>query len=96
MWGRGFQQRSIEELVKSELRQDPGGPPKRPRTWLGAAAALGLVVAAMTLVLVGDCAAPAEPPAPSPSADSAAAGPSTSAPPSPGRSPDETDGPSAS
>jgi len=96
MWGYGFNQRSVEELVKSELRQDPGGPPKRPRTWLGAAGALGLIAAAIMLVLVGDCAAPADPAGPSPGIDPATTESSTFAPPSTGPSPVKAEGPSAS
>lgn len=65
--------RSVEEVAKTEagLTRAPGsGPggdePKRPRTWLFAARLLGLIGAAILLVLVLDCANPNADPAPSP------------------------------
>jgi hypothetical protein len=72
--GRSFQQRSVEELVKAETglgnqRGRGHEPPRRPRTWLGAAGLLGLLLAAILLVLISDC---------------GGSGPSTEASPSPG------------
>jgi hypothetical protein len=58
--GRSFQQRSVEELVKSETGLGSQGgrghePPRRPRTRLGAAGLLGLLFVATLLVLLSDC-----------------------------------------
>ena len=73
MWGLGFHQRTVEELVKSELKPGfPDGPPGRPRTWLGAAGLLALILAGLALVFVSDCSSQPEP-TPSP----AVASPST-------------------
>ena len=55
MWGRGFQQRSTEELLKLEVRPGPPGePPKRPRAWLGVAGVLGLILGAVLLTTFSD------------------------------------------
>jgi hypothetical protein len=89
--GRGLHQRTVEELVKSELRLDgrPGRggepePPPRLRTWSGAAGLLALLGAAILLVLAGDCAGPGGPTEASPLPSQAAYSPmgSTDQPPS--------------
>lgn len=81
-WGWGFDRRSVEELVRSETKlgqvprrgQGPE-PPPRPRTWLGAAGALGLVSVAVLWVLLSDGAdePDATPASPSPSHGAVAA-----------------------
>ena len=72
--GRGFHQRTVEELARSEtgMGRGPGrgrepGPPGRPRMWLGAAGLLGFLLVSLLLVLVLDCAGPGDPVEVSPS-----------------------------
>jgi len=67
MWGHGpgwrTHQRSVEELVKAETRNGPSGaPPQRPRTSLGAAGVLGLVLVLVLFVLASDCASETDAP----------------------------------
>ena len=38
----------------------PHEPPKRPRTWLGAAGVLALIIGALLMVSVSDCASQEE------------------------------------
>lgn len=56
----------------------PGGPPKRPRTWLGAAGVLGLILGAVLLTTAADCSGQEEDPAASIEGGSLGAGPSRS------------------
>jgi hypothetical protein len=56
-FGRPFDQRTLEELVKAETKPGPRGePPRRSSMWRRAIVAFTIVSVLMLLVLVTDCA----------------------------------------